>query len=103
MWPTEFQKLLKTTSKKSLTQFFLGYLQVKSKKNISKEHHNVNNIFAYLQVTENTLSLWQYLLFLVSMRDFIFEYGVNTISINKIYSMGGFRPSYVFIPLGFFS
>ena len=36
------------------------------------------------------------------MHDFIFEYGINIISINKIYLIGGFRPSYVFIPLGFF-
>ena len=36
------------------------------------------------------------------MHDFIFEHGINTISIKKIYLMVGFRPSYVFIPLGFF-
>ena len=32
MSPTEFQELLKTTSKKCLTHFFVGYFQVKSKK-----------------------------------------------------------------------
>ena len=36
------------------------------------------------------------------MHEFIFGYGINTISINKIYLMGGFRPSYVFVPLEFF-
>ena len=38
----------------------------------------------------------------ISMHDFTFEHGINTISIKKIYLIGGFRPSYVFIPLGCF-
>ena len=36
------------------------------------------------------------------MHDFIFEHGINKISVNKMYLMGRFRSSYVFIPLEFF-
>ena len=36
------------------------------------------------------------------MHDFIFEHGINAIYINKIYLMGRFKSSYVFIPLGFY-
>ena len=37
------------------------------------------------------------------MHDFIFENEINTFSIQEIYLMGGFRPSYCFISLGFLS
>ena len=52
-WIIIFQKLLKTTSKKSV--IFLQDMIKLSLKNISKEHHKINKIFSYLNVTENIL------------------------------------------------
>ena len=36
------------------------------------------------------------------MHDSIFEYEINIFSITEIHLKGGFRPTYFFIPLGFF-
>ena len=40
--------------------------------------------------------------FLVFMHDSILEHDMNIFSIKEIYLMGGFKTSYLFIPLGFF-
>ena len=39
-------------------------------------------------------------IFLVYIHDSVFEHEINIFPINRIYLMGGFRPSYVYIPVG---